>query len=141
MKKLATILMLVFWSISTAASASVGLSVVCIEKSGAVSFEYTAGTRCADMEQATVSGTKYRENVSAPECPSCIDSSLSASVANSAPRIAKKALAAEPAFVTVAVIKAPVYTEIHGERVPPKMELVPARSEYQTQLTTIVILQ
>lgn len=141
MKKLATILMLVFWSISTAASASVGMSVVCIEKSGAVSFEYTAGTRCADQEQATVSGTKYRESVSAPQCPSCVDSSLSASVANSVPRVAKKALAAEPVFVALTVIKAPVYTEIHGERAPPKMELFPARSEYLTQRTSIVILQ
>lgn len=141
MKKLTTILMLLFWSISTAASASAGMSVVCIEKSGAVSIEFTGGTRCADQEQSVVSGPKYRESVSAPQCPSCVDSSLSASVANSVPRVAKKALAAEPVLITLAVIKAPVYTEIYTERAAPKIEPALARSNYLTQRTSIVILQ
>lgn len=141
MKKFATTLMLLFWSISTAASASMGMSVVCIEKSGAASFEFSTGDRCVDQDNSALKDNKHQTSVSSAECANCVDSTLSGSVADSIPRIAKKVLAAEPVLVTLAVIKAPVYTQVHGERASPMVELAPVRSDYLAQRTSIVILR
>ena len=141
MKKLAALLTLIIWSISTAASASVGLSVLCVEKSGAATIEYSLGSRCADQEQAKLATSKQQTTVSSAHCPSCTDTSLNTSVANSVPRIAAKVLAAEPAVATLAVISSPVFTHINGVRAPPKIETPPVRSAYLVQRPTIVILQ
>lgn len=141
MKKLAALITLLVWSISTAASASEGLVVLCVEKSGAVSFEYSDGARCADQDVFVSPLLEKPATIKdGAVCPSCRDSSLASSAANSAPQVAAKAIAAQPAVAPVAVIQHPVFTALNGLRAPPTHSS-PIRSAYLTQRPTVVILQ
>lgn len=140
MKRIIALLALLLWSISTAASASTGLSVLCVEKGGAISIEYSVGARCADHEGASLS-TARQTSISDASCPNCIDRSLVPNAASSAPRVVSKAMAAEPAIAPLLVLTAPVFTNVNGVRAPPKIESALVQSAYLIQRPSIVILQ
>jgi hypothetical protein len=141
MKKFVALFTLILWSISTAASATGNMSVLCVEKSGAVSIEYSFGMRCVDKDEASAADAKARTVVSDAHCPSCVDSSLSAPIASFAPRIAAKVLSADAVALPVAILPSPVLVHVNGMRAPPEAAPLIIRSAYLAQRETIVILQ
>jgi hypothetical protein len=141
MKKLVALFTLILWSISTAASAAGSMSVLCVEKSGNVSIEYSFGTRCVDKDEVVAADAQMQAAVSDAHCPSCVDSSLSAPTASFSTRIAAKSLAADPVALPVAILPSPVLVHVNGMRAPPEAAPLIIRSAYLAQRETIVILQ
>ena len=139
MKKLAALLALILWSISTAGSASSAMTVMCVEKSGSITFEYSLGSRCLDQEEAKVSASTDDAAFNIASCPSCTDSSLSAPTATAS--IAAKSLSDIAALSPVPTLAAPVLFHINGLRAPPNGASPLVRSSYLAQRETIVILQ
>lgn len=143
MKKLAAILVLFLWSVSTAASAKAELSVLCIEKSGRASIEYSLGAGCADsgVIAAGPSTSKTTQAVSNSHCLSCIDSSLNPSAGNNAARAVSKVaaaqLATDPASLLIQLL-----VPSNGVRASPLVIAPPVvRSAYVIQRKTLVLQQ
>jgi hypothetical protein len=130
------------WSISTAASANAGFSVLCIEQSGKASIEASFGLRCADQVSAASAVRKAPAQVSQTHCSSCIDSSLSPSSSNCVQRAASKMATVAPMAEPVVILHAPILLSAHGVRVPP-VQIVsePVRSDYIVQRQTLVLQQ
>ena len=144
MKKLAAILFLFLWSFSTADSAKAELSVLCVEKGGSASIEYSLGAGCADsgVIAAAAPTSKTTRAVSSSHCPSCTDSSLNPSVGNNSVRALNKVAAAQPATDPASLLIQPLLVRSNDVRAPP-FEIAPpvVRSAYVIQRKTLVLQQ
>ena len=144
MKKLAAILVLFLWSVSTAASAKAELSVLCVEKSGRASIEYSLGAGCADsgIIAAGPSTSKTTQAVSNSHCPSCTDSSLNPSAGNNAARAVSKVAAAQLATDPASLLIQSLLVPSNGMRAsPPAIASPVVRSAYVVQRKTLVLQQ
>jgi hypothetical protein len=141
MKKFAALLTLLFWSINTAASASTVMSVLCVEKNGVVSIEYSLGAGCVDTDALNASTSKTRSAAKSESCPSCVDSYVGPSIANSSPRVSDKAIAVEPLIARLVVFNVPVFTHPNGVQSRSRIDRPSLRYAYLIQRQSIVILQ
>ena len=144
MKKLAAILVLFLWSVSTAASAKAELSVLCIEKGGSASIEYSLGVGCADSGVVAVGPptSKAAQAASSTHCLNCTDSSFDPSVGNNATRAISKVAAAQLATDPASLLIQSLLVCSNGVRAPPAVIASPiVRSAYIIQRKTLILQQ
>ncbi|MES2255500.1 MAG: hypothetical protein V4559_10715 [Pseudomonadota bacterium] len=140
MKRLVALLTLVFWSISMTASASAGMSVLCVEQDGQRVVEYSVDTHCYDPGDAT--GAQDSSVKSTAHCTDCVDTPLvSTATAHSPKATDEPALAKIRTYVVAFLTSTPSADKSSNRIARAPLEPLAMRSAYMGQRGTIIIQQ
>lgn len=140
MKRLLALLTLVLWSISMTASASAGMSVLCVEQDGQRVVEYSVDAHCYDPGDAA--GAQDNSVKSSVHCTDCVDTPLVSSVTAYSPKATDEPTLAKIGTYVIALLTSTTAANQSSNRIArAPLEHFAMRSAYMGQRETIVIQQ
>jgi hypothetical protein len=138
MKRIAALFALILWSVSMTVSASASMAVLCVEKDGRASIEYSVDAHCDEVSKSV---SPKAQSDALVHCADCVDRQLTSSAISSVRIVEGTAFIPVATYVVASLNMAPNSNQT--QRLMPGAFAAPpdARSTYIGQRQTIVIQQ